>query len=172
MRWEFLHNLKANERGVGDVRFESKIVSKEIEAEIEHWRSIRRRPSGYYEKYNNRKDWLVAWYHSVRLVVERYVWGHGESLTRLLIATIMALLILSTFHFIGSASEFGSQSLSTLAGIFMRSLSFVLKLFIDLPSIQASDVASSPFISTATLIIRYVAIGLAIPVLYKQIAKR
>lgn len=172
VRWEFLHNLKANGRTVGDVRFESKIVSREIEAEIEHWRSIRRRPSGYYEKYNNRKDWLGAWYHSLRLIVERYIWGHGESLTRLFIATITALLILSAAQFIGSAGEFGSQSLSALAALFLKSLSFVLKLFIDLPSIEANDVASSPFISTATLIIRYIAIGLAIPVLYKQIAKR
>jgi hypothetical protein len=84
----------------------------------------------------------------------------------------MALLVLSAAHFIGSASEFGSQSLSTLAAIFIKSLLFVLKLFIDLPSIQANDVVSSPLISTATVLIRYVAIGLAIPVLYKQIAKR
>ena len=172
VRWEFLHNLKANGRAVGDVRFESKIVGREIDAEIEHWKSIRRRPSGYYEKYNNRKDWLGAWYHSLRLAVERYVWGHGESLIRLFLATIMALLVLSAAHFIGSASEFGSQSLSTLAAIFFKSLLFVLKLFIDLPSIQANDVVSSPLISTATVLIRYVAIGLAIPILYKQIAKR
>jgi|CXWL01.1.fsa_nt_gi hypothetical protein len=172
VRWEFLHNLKANGRSIGDIRFESKIVRKEIEAEIEHWRAIRRRPSGYYEKYNNPKDWLGAWYHSLRLVVEGYVWGHGESLTRLFIATITALLILSIAHFIGSTGEFGSQSLSILSAIFIQSMSFVLKLFIDLPSIQASDVASNPFISTVTLIVRYVAIGLAIPVLYKQIAKR
>jgi|SRR5882724_4493935 len=172
VRWEFLHNLKANGRAVGDVRFESKIVSKEIEAEIEHWQSIRRRPSGYYEKYNNHRDLLGAWYHSLRLVVERYVWGHGESLIRLIIAAITALLIISIAHFIGRVSEFSSPSLSTLPAIFIQSLLFVFKLFIDLPSIQASDVASSPFISTITVIIRYVAIGLAIPVLYKQIAKR
>lgn len=172
VRWELLHNLRANARAVGDVRYESKIVSKEIEAEIEHWRSIRRRPSGYYEKYHNLGDWFAAWYHSLRLVVERYVWGHGESLTRLFIAAITALLILTVAHCIGNTGELGSQPLSTLAAIFIQSLSFVLKLFIDLPSVQASEVVSSPFVSTATVMTRYVAIGLAIPVLYKQIAKR
>ncbi len=172
VRWEFLHNLRANARAVGDARYESQIVNKEIEAEIEHWRSIRTRPSGYYEKYNNMGDWLAAWYHSLRLIIERYVWGHGESLTRLFIATIAALLFLSIAHCIGSAGGLGSQPLSTLTSLFMQSLSFVFKLFIDLPSIQASEVVSSPFISTVTVMIRYVAIGLAIPVLYKQIAKR
>lgn len=172
VRWEFLHNLRANARAVGDVRYESKIVNKEIEAEIEHWRSVRRRSSGYYEKYNNFSDQFMAWYHSLRLVVERYVWGHGESLTRLFIATIVALLSLSVVHSVGSVGELGSQPLSMLASIFLKSLSFVLKLFIDLPSVNASEVVSSPIISTATVMTRYIAIGLAIPVLYKQIAKR
>lgn len=172
VRWELLHNLKANGRSVGDVRFEPKIVSKEIEAEIEHWRSIRHRPSGYYEKYNNSKDLFLARYHSVRLFVERYVWGHGESLLRLFIATIFALLILSSAHLIGNISEFGTQTISTVWNMFIQSLSFVFKLFIDLPSIQASDVAFNPIVSTFTVMTRYVAIGLAIPVLYKQIAKR
>ena len=106
------------------------------------------------------------------MVVERYVWGHGESLTRLFIATIVALLLLSVVHSIGSVGELGTQPLSMLATVFMRSLSFVLKLFIDLPFVNTSEVDSSPIISTATVMTRYIAIGLAIPVLYKQIAKR
>lgn len=172
VRWELLHNLRANARAVGDARYESKIVNKEIEAEIEHWRSVRRCSFGYYEKYNNFSDQSIAWYHSLRLIVERYLWGHGESLTRLFIATILALLSLSVVHCIGSAGELGSQPLSMLASIFLKSLSFVLKLFIDLPSENTSEVVSSPIISTATVMTRYIAIGLAIPVLYKQIAKR
>lgn len=172
VRWEFLHNLRANIRSVGDVRYESWIVKKEIEAEIEHWRSVKRLSSGYYEKYNNFGDQFTARYHSLRLVIEKYVWGHGESLTRLFIATIVALLLLSVVHGIGSVGELGSQSLSMLTAIFLQSLSFVLKLFIDLPSVNTSEVVSSPIVSTATVMTRYIAIGLAIPVLYKQIAKR
>lgn len=172
VRWEFLHNLRANARAVGDARYEAAIVSKEIESEIEHWRLVRQCQSGYYEKYNNYKDRWTARYQSSRLFVERYVWGHGESLVRLFIAATSALIISSLFHCIGNLSGLTSQTLSGLMGSFSSSLSFVFQLFIDLPSIVDSDVASSPYISTIVVMIRYLTIGLAIPVLYKQIAKR
>lgn len=172
VRWEFLHNLRANARAVGDVRYETAIVSKEIDAEIEHWRLVRQCPSGYYEKYNNFGDRWTARYQSSRLFVERYVWGHGESLTRLFIAAIVALVVSAVFHCIGNLGELDSQTLSGLVGSFSKSLSFVFRLFIDLPSVVESDVTDSPYISAIVVVIRYLTIGLAIPVLYKQIAKR
>lgn len=172
VRWEFLHNLRANARAVGDVRYETAIVSKEIDAEIEHWRLVRQCPSGYYEKYNNFRDRWTARYQSTRLFVERYVWGHGESLVRLFIAATVALAVSALFHCIGNLGELASQTLSGLVGGFSTSLSFVFRLFIDLPSVAEGDVSGSPYISTIVVVIRYLTIGLVIPVLYKQIAKR
>ena len=157
---------------MGDTRHETAIVHKEIDAEIEHWRSIRTRPSGYYEKYNNSSDYFKAWYHTIRLVSEKFAWGHGESLLRLTLATAVALLILSVFQCLYGIEALDQQTLSSITRHFLQSLYFVFKLFIDLPSVNATDVAASPGVSTLAVMLRYVAIGLAIPVLYKHISKR
>lgn len=172
VRWELLHNLRANERSIGENRYEAEIVKKEIEAEIEHWRAVRTRPSGYYEKYHSTADFLKAWYHTIRLIVERYVWGHGESLLRLSIAAIVALLLLSILHCTDSPNSLSNVSLGALAASFWRSVVFVFQLFIDLPSVDSQFVRQSPIVSAATVMLRYVVIGLAVPVLYKHIAKR
>lgn len=172
VRWELLHNLRANERTMGDTRHEAEIVQKEIDAEIDHWRSIRTRPSGYYEKYNNLRDYSSAWYHTVRLVFERYVWGHGESLLRLSVATVLALVLLSVFHCISNIETLGQRSVSFFTNSFTQSIYFIFQLFVDLPSINVVAVTAGPVLSTLAVILRYVAIGLAIPVLYKHISKR
>ena len=153
VRWELLHNLRANGRAMGDTRYESKIVAKEIEAEIEHWRSVRLRPSGYYEKYDF-SDRLKARWHSFRLICERYIWGHGESLSRLFIATMVALSLLVVAHFVGSISEKGSQSASVLTGALFESISFVLALFVDLPTVKPIEVSNFPILSAIAVIVR------------------
>lgn len=172
VRWELLHNIRANERTMGDTRHEAVIVQKEIDAEIDHWRSIRTRPSGYYEKYNNPKDYFLAWYHTVRLVFERYAWGHGESLLRLSSAAVIALMLLSGVHCISNIDTLGQRSISSFADSFIQSMYFIFQLFVDLPSVNVQSVTASPIVSALAVILRYVAIGLAIPVLYKYISKR
>ncbi len=172
VRWELLHNLRANERNMGDTRHETAIVQKEIDAEIEHWRSIRTRPSGYYEKYNNRSDYFKAWYHTVKLIFEKFAWGHGESLLRLALATAVALLMLSVVHCLNGIESVDQQTIPSIARNFLQSLYFVFQLFVDLPSVSATEVATNPVVSTLAVVLRYVAIGLAIPVLYKHISKR
>lgn len=172
VRWELLHNLRANARATGDSQYDAAIVRKEIEAEIEHWRAVVRRPSGYYEKYNNFNDQTKARLQNLRLFVERYIWGHGESLSRLFLATLVGLFTLAFLHFALEVAQTAAPSWSGLVGQGWKSLGFIFQLFIDLPSVSAVDVASHAAISSCAVVLRYVAIGLAIPVLYKQIAKR
>jgi len=172
VRWELLHNLRANSRSTGDTRHDSEIVRKEIDAEIEHWRAVRRRPSGYYQKYNNTTDQTRAWLNNFRLFIERYVWGHGESLARLFIATITGLLVLAIVHWAVEVAGNETPSWSTFTSQAWASLGFVFQLFIDLPSVSGTDVAAHKVISAIAVLLRYVAIGLAIPVLYKHISKR
>ena len=40
VRWELLHNLRANARSLGDTQHESDLIWREIDTEMEHWRSV------------------------------------------------------------------------------------------------------------------------------------
>jgi hypothetical protein len=87
VRWELLHNLRANAHSVGDTKWEADVVYHEARTEIEHWRGIANAGTGYYQKYSMRQR-LTARFHHVRLLAERYIWGHGESLFRLALSTV------------------------------------------------------------------------------------
>lgn len=171
VRWELLHNLRANARSLGDTRHESDLVWQEIDTEMEHWRSVSRGQAGYYHKYS-RTDRVLAGLRHWRLLIERYVWGHGESLVRLSIATLVALVVLGLLNAIGRAGDVGSISIGSMLKLWVDSFVFIAALFVDLPSVNGQDVAGSPITSTLAVVLRYVSIGLAVPVLYKYIAKR
>lgn len=171
VRWELLHNLRANMRALGDIRHEPDLVWQEIETEIEHWRAVSRGEGGYYRKYT-RTDRLLARLKHLRLLAERYIWGHGESLLRLFIATLAALMLLGLLNAFGRIDDLGAIPLASIAELWLERFIFVAKLFIDLPGVEEKDVASGPITSALAVILRYVSIGLAVPVLYKYIAKR
>jgi hypothetical protein len=157
--------------GVGDTRHDADIVWREIDTEIEHWRAISHRHSGYYQKYS-RGDRLLARLRHWRLVAERYVWGHGESLVRLGLATLVCLIVLSLANAIGRVGNLESASVGSVLHLWVESFFFLGALYIDLPSVSAQDVARSAVTSTLAVALRYLSIGLAVPVLYKYIAKR
>lgn len=171
VRWELLHNLRANAKSVGDTQHESEIIWSEIETEIEHWRSISKGQAGYYQKYSATERFFGRLRHW-RLLIERYLWGHGESLMRLGLATLFCLVVVASFNAIGRVDDLGAASLHSVATLWLKSFAFIVALFIDLPSVNSQDVESSLITSSLAVMLRYISIGLAVPVLYKYIAKR
>lgn len=171
VRWELLRNLRANMRALGDTRNESDLVWQEIDTEMEHWRLISRRQSGYYQKYTGTER-LLARLRYWRLLMERYVWGHGESLTRLGTATLVALVILGLMNAVGRVGDLNSVSIGSMLKLWLDGFLSMAALFVDLPSVKSQEVAASPITSTLAVMLRYASIGLAVPVLYKYIAKR
>jgi len=169
-RWQLLRNLRANQREVGDGQHDSAIVWREIDAEMDHWRGVKASASGYYQKYRPGDRARALW-NLVRLRIERHVWGHGESLWRLFLATGVLVLLLSFFRTVGLIQS-TDATISTAAAKFFESLAFLCALYVDLPTVLPADVHASPITSTLAVVLRYVSIGLAVPVLYKYIAKR
>jgi len=106
------------------------------------------------------------------LIAERYIWGHGESLARLGVATLAALLILGLLNALGRIGDVSGTSIGAMLKLWLECFLFVTELFVDLPSVNAQDVARSPITSTLAVALRYLSIGLAVPVLYKYISKR
>lgn len=169
VRWDLIHTVRANQRAMGDVQHEADLVRHDIEAEIAHWKDVRRRPTSYYNKYDNFRDQAVAWFHCRRLWIERYIWGHGESLTRLFLAAFFSLGILSFLQWAPRVRAY--DTVAQAGGAYMDGLAYIVSLFIDLP-VSSQNVAESPIVSTCVVALRYIVIGLAIPTLYKKIAKR
>ncbi len=171
VRWDLLHNLRANMRALGDTQHESVLVWQEIDTEIEHWRLVSRGEAGYYRKYS-RTERVLARLRHWRLLAERYIWGHGESLMRLSIATLFALVLLGLLNAIGRVGDLASVSIGSMVKLWLDGLIFVAGLFADLPNVNVVEVSESPITSTLAVALRYLSIGLAIPVLYKYISKR
>ena len=171
VRWELLHNLRANARSLGDTQHESDLIWREIDTEMEHWRSVYQGQAGYYHKYS-RAERLLARLRRWRLLSERYVWGHGESLLRLAVATLGALIVLALLNAVGRVADIRSVSIGSFASLWAESFVFLSALYVDLPSVTSQEVAGSLVTSTLAVALRYVSIGLAVPVLYKYIAKR
>jgi len=171
VRWELLHNVRANARSLGDTQHEAEIIKHEINTELEHWRAICARQSGYYQKYT-RSERLFACARRWRLLTERYVWGHGESLWRLAISTFALLVFLSICQTLGRLPSADSTSIAALLTEWFESFWRVTSLYVDLPNVKESDVTASPITSVLAVALRYVSIGLAVPILYKYIAKR
>ncbi|EJN29844.1 hypothetical protein PMI35_02298 [Pseudomonas sp. GM78] len=171
VRWELLHNLRANTHSIGDTTWDADIVYHEARTEIEHWRGIANAGAGYYQKYSLQQR-LAARLHHVRLLAERYIWGHGESLCRLALSTIFFLMVLGFFHTIGQVTNLETASIGGLLHQYFKSLSYLASLYVDLPNVSAAEVSASPFTSVLAVILRYASIGLAVPVLYKFISRR
>lgn len=169
VRWDLIHTIRANQLAMGDVQHEADLVRHDIEAEIAHWKDVRRRPTSYYKKYDNFKDQAIAWFHCRRLWVERYIWGHGESLTRLFLAAFFALTALSLLHWLPSVQAY--DTVAEAGQAYLHGVEYIGMLFIDLP-VDLRNVNDSPIVSTCVVALRYIVIGLAIPTLYKKIAKR
>jgi hypothetical protein len=169
VRWDLIHNIRANQRDMGDVQHEADLVRQDIESEIAHWKDVRRRPTSYYNKYDNLHDQTIAWLHCRRLWIEKYIWGHGESLTRLFLATLVVLFALTIVQWLPQLRAY--ETVGQAIGSYTKGAKYIVMLFIDLP-VQTADVEYSPVLSTVVVIVRYVVIGLAIPTLYKKISKR
>lgn len=100
------------------------------------------------------------------------MWGHGESLLRLAVATLGALIVLALLNAVGRVADLKSESIGSFASLWADSFVFLSALYVDLPSVTSQEVAGSLVTSTLAVALRYVSIGLAVPVLYKYIAKR
>lgn len=169
LRREFLQQLRANAVSVGDSSHMNHLVAKEVEAERDYWREARKRTSGYYEKkYGSVTGMLSANWNSLVLATDRFVWGHGESITRLVLSTIIAIMILSFLRWIvlapGRLEELRIREL-------WDAVSFTWALYLDFP-LNANDLVGHHLWGSAVLLLRYLSVGLFISVVFRKLSKR
>jgi hypothetical protein len=169
IRREFLQQLRANATSMGDSSHINQLVAKELDAERDYWREARKRSSAYYEKkYGSVRGSLIATWHSLSLAVDRFVWGHGESIARLLVATLVAIAILSFVRWVTTApGQIGELSLGEL----WKAIRFTWAVYLDLP-IPGDALEGQRLWGSAVLLTRYLSIGLFISVVFRKHSKR
>jgi hypothetical protein len=173
VRREFLQNLRANIRSVGELHYDAALVWREVDAEREHWRLVRTRPDAYHRaKYSTLRDQYIAWLNSARLVLDRHVWGHGESLWRLIAFTVTTLVLLALIRMSLVDGLDSAAPLGTLWQRVLDNAKFVFALYMDLPTVDQRLVNNSLVISYLTIAFRYLSFGLLVSIWYKHITRR
>jgi hypothetical protein len=169
VRREFLQQLRANAIAMGDASHINQLISKELEAERDYWRQARKQSSEYYErKYGSLGGTIEAYWNSLVLGTDRWVWGHGESIRHLVIATLTVLLLLAVARWIVTSAG----PLEDLrVGDFLDALKLTWALYLDLPVSERSLLGHGLW-GSLVLLTRYLSIGLFISVVFRKLSKR
>ena len=132
---EWLQQLRVNALSLGITQEANFFIVHELEAEREHWRRARRAADVYYSThYSGFGQKVHVYAQSLKLWLDHYVWGHGESIPRLIAATAGCLVLLAFILFLLQSGGDSSQALPHFAD----SLSSTWRLFWDFPSVNAS----------------------------------
>lgn len=169
VRREFLQQLRANAVSVGDSSHINVLVAKELEAERDYWRAATKRSSEYYErKYSSIEGRVRARWHSIVLAVDKFAWGHGESIFQLAITTTVVLVFLGLIRWlllaVGGVADLRLGELG-------QSIRFTWQVFLDLP-LEPTALDGQQIWGSAVLLMRYLSIGLFISVLFRKLSKR
>jgi len=100
------------------------------------------------------------------LWLDRWFWGHGESLSRLTSSTFVCLALLTFIRWFNEAT--GPIEDMTLGQLAIAA-SDTWWLYLDFPSAPSNTNAAW---SSAVLLLRYLTIGLFISVLFRKLSKR
>lgn len=169
VRREFLQQLRANAISVGDPSLVNQLVSKELEAERDYWRDARKRSTAYYEKkYGSIGGMVRANWQALVLVADRFIWGHGESIGRLIISTIAAILLLAMIRWMGRAP---GEVQDLRVGDLWAAVRFTWEVYLDLP-IAVGALDGHLVWGSTVVLVRYLTIGLFISVVFRKLSKR
>jgi hypothetical protein len=167
IRSAVLRNLRANCAAIGDYKNQGFLALQEIEADRDHhYKSLVGANSYYKEKYPSALDKMNALSHLGTYYVSKFLWGHGEKPKNILLSMLAFILVCSLINFWGVMPRVGW--ISTEGGL--NVLKYVFELFLDMT--PDKTFSGFKFIDYATVIGRYVYIGLFVSVLLKRISHR
>ncbi len=168
VRRDLIRSLRLNFHGLGDTPAVRRLIREELEAEREHLRQARERRSGYYaDHYGSIQARIRVYWQSFLLWLDRVIWGHGEYPGKLLIALVVFLTGMTTWHWLSFSS---SGQLSTSLGDFSIAGRDVLRTFLALP---ASGVEARLSIAlTLVAVGRFIFFGLVVGTITRLLARR
>ena len=159
-----LQNHKANANSLGDVKASKKFLLEEIDANKEHWRRAKNRKETYYTtKYSGIGNWFWTRYNYYRLIVDNWIWGHGEAPWKIVLNLFLLLLIISMLLSFNENSNF-NLFLDQIATHYKSAV----KIFLGISQHTTTNNSAIAIIVLA----RYLSLGMYIRIMFNKYSWR
>jgi hypothetical protein len=161
-------SLRMNAQSMGDYDEYRRFLSLELEASERHFLYMFTKYDGYYQKYRfvDRLRALKSW---IVMLLDRWLWGHGESWTRVLFFAIAVVMVFAVIFRYSSAASGGMPDGSN----FWTCLAFSVSNFLTM-SFQNGGTknALTQSLVLAEAALGLLSFGLLVTSLYARISKR
>jgi hypothetical protein len=165
---EWLRRLRINFESTGNIEAVKACVREEMTASREHLKKAREAKEGYYAKsYKGFWKQIPVRWESFRVFLDWHLWGHGEYPFKLFITVLAILLVASVYVVVDHFTLNDAPSLRDVSYAFLTAFRDVGYTFVGLPQGSIAE-----WLAATLSLIRYIALGLFISVLYKNIARR
>src|SRR6266542_4349133 len=175
VRRELMQALRANAISLANDEDAKIFIRKEMKAEELHNQKAREAAEDYYApKYgwsSNRWNWIRVRIEYIWLWIQRFGWGYGEYPWRLLRSIALLLLALAILL----AMKTG-QAATGFIETLLHSIKRILSVFLAIPLTSQQDRIDEGFVVwlllSLTAVMRYVALGLFVTMLFRRLSKR
>lgn len=153
-------NLRVNFSQIGEFNGVNYFVTEELKTTKKYYQSAAFPKSTYYcHKYYGNKR-VVMFFKFISFILLEFLWGHGESIYKILRFTLIIIILSATISFIGSPPN---------SSIFLYLKSAFVKFI--LPSDNTSVEYSAVHITFLTYV-RYIILALFTSTLIKRLSRR
>lgn len=168
---ELLQILRKNALSMGDVSSSRTFVLSELSAKKEHLRRAWRQDGKYYKShYNGFWKRAHVGLSRVGLALDSFLWGHGERLWKMTFSIGALLVLAAGASMITQALAQPDPTISSLAGDFVRALTYYANLFLDIEFQR--QVPRIIWLEWVIVLARYLAFGVLISGLFRWLSHR
>lgn len=164
-RWEnlrqrFARTLRTNYQSLGDSDAVNRAILLELAATRVHLKKAWRSPDPYYRKKYAGVARVAAYFSWLRFLLGHYIWGNGESASRLVITSVALISLVAIFDTVSTRDT--------------RLVENWVAAFVDAPQVFLGTTQPSypgPILALIALS-RYVILGLFVSVLVRRYGRR
>ncbi len=165
---EWLRRLRINFESIGNIEAVKACAREEMTASREHLKKAREAKEGYYAKtYKGFWKQIPVRWESFRVFLDWHLWGHGEYPIKLFLAVLTVLIVASGYVVVDFYSVNNASSMRDVLYAFLSAFRDVCYTFVGRPQNSIAE-----WLAAILSLFRYIALGLFISVLYKNIARR
>lgn len=159
----FARTLRLNFQQIGDAAAVNKAINLELSATRQHLQKAWRSGESYYRKKYSGTKRLNVFFQWLRFVSEDFVWGHGESVYKLMRSIGLVLLLISPVDILFDPTK---TFLTTPS--YWRALFESIEMFLG---VRAPSYYPGFYLSLIVLL-RLIALGLMISIIVKRRNRR
>ncbi|WP_423841643.1 pentapeptide repeat-containing protein [Actinobacillus equuli] len=160
LKLKFARNLRVNFDSLGLEKYKRKAQKMELEAQREFLYKCWSSEDSYYDKKYSSIQKTYKFLEWIKFKLNDWIWGHGESIKKCIISTLLFLLLISLYITLSSSTKFYETTI------------YVIAYFIG--SIDNNSLPNYFSLCTKSIIIilRIISSGLLLSILIQNLSKR